>query len=151
METKLCKGCGCTKHISKFHDGYKSCIKCKEKKERHRKSEKYRETRKEYRLAYQKKSIVNKLYEYKRGADSAKRNIYWYLSDEYATELFKGNCHYCGISSSECLNGIDRKDNNRGYVPDNCLSCCETCNFMKGELAYEQFIDMCRRVSKFQT
>jgi hypothetical protein len=38
-------------------------------------------------------------------------------------------------------NGIDRKNNNMGYTIENSLSCCAKCNFMKGKLSYEEFIE----------
>lgn len=146
METKQRSGCTTIKAISEFVDGRKMCIKCRQKQERHRQTKKYHETRKKTRKHYQDTSIVNKLYEYKKGAD--KRHLCWYLSNEYAEELFSGDCHYCGISSCERLNGIDRKDNDVGYVPANCLSCCSTCNYSKRDMKYEDFIDLCRRISK---
>ena len=43
-------------------------------------------------------------------------------------------------------NGIDRKDNTRGYEPDNCLPCCGLCNRMKSALSYGDFMDWIGRV-----
>lgn len=37
-------------------------------------------------------------------------------------------------------NGVDRKDNAKGYVTGNCLPCCWPCNYAKGSrYTYEQF------------
>lgn len=48
-------------------------------------------------------------------------------------------CDYCGGVLPATGYGIDRKDNTRGYTPDNCLPCCANCNTMKGALlTYEE-------------
>jgi hypothetical protein len=36
-------------------------------------------------------------------------------------------------------NGIDRIDNNKGYILSNCSPCCERCNSMKEKLSFEEF------------
>ena len=41
-------------------------------------------------------------------------------------------CYYCGIIQPKGFNGIDRLDSTIGYSLDNCRSCCEMCNMMKG-------------------
>jgi hypothetical protein len=72
----------------------------------------------------------------------------WYLSDEFAKELFTQPCHYCGFLDLEIrCNGIDRMDNTKCYVPSNCVPCCKHCNFAKHTLDYNSFIDLCHRVS----
>ena len=37
-------------------------------------------------------------------------------------------------------NGLDRKDNNIGYSLDNCIPACHTCNRMKMDLSYDEFM-----------
>ena len=37
------------------------------------------------------------------------------------------------------VNGIDRVENSIGYVIDNVVSCCKTCNDMKGTLSLSEF------------
>jgi hypothetical protein len=60
------------------------------------------------------------------------------------------NCHYCDqpidwhkhrkIGQSTAYN-IDRKNNNIGYVYDNCVVCCQRCNKVKSnEFNYEEMI-----------
>lgn len=79
------------------------------------------------------------------------------LSKEDAMKLFKGNCFYCGSPPSKIrknkryygefvYNGIDRKDNTRGYTLDNCVSCCEFCNMTKNDTPFEDFIGWIRKV-----
>lgn len=43
-------------------------------------------------------------------------------------------------------NGIDRKDSNVGYIFENCVTCCSTCNRAKGKLTEEEFVSMCQKV-----
>ena len=61
-------------------------------------------------------------------------------------------CHYCGIPEKEWQRQvsksnkkkyarrltIDRKDNNRGYTPDNMVLACLYCNRVKNELFTEK-------------
>lgn len=61
------------------------------------------------------------------------------------------DCHYCGLPASESngteeyrYNGIDRKDSSRGYIKGNVVSCCRTCNTVKMDKSYEEFIAMYR-------
>ena len=157
METKRCCKCKTDYPLSNFMNKngkkeIKTCTKCMNAKEKYRKSEKGKQTLKKYRQTEKAKQCQKRrsnnperrLYYYK----NSDRNIDWYLSDEYAKELFKMPCHYCGYSSSTNLNGIDRKYNDIGYIPSNCVPCCCRCNFAKRTLAYEEFIDLCTRVAK---
>lgn len=86
---------------------------------------------------------------YKR--DAKRRNKLFELDDITATMLITRPCVYCGfINLSDKLNGIDRVDNEKDYTKDNCVSCCDSCNFGKGKKTEEEFIAMCRRVAKYQ-
>jgi len=100
-----------------------------------------------------------KLAEYK--TDAKKRGLEWTLTVEEAFELFQGNCHYCGIKPCTTLkvngcrgefvyNGIDRKDSDIGYLPNNVVSCCKFCQYAKRSLPYDEFIVHLRRAGKFQ-
>lgn len=46
-------------------------------------------------------------------------------------------------------NGIDRKDNQIGYIFSNCLSCCKTCNFAKKAMPYNDFMAWIKRLIEF--
>lgn len=92
----------------------------------------------EIRKAQSKKYWSNtdvKLRGYQRAA--LNRNLDFSLSTEEFNALLSKPCHYCG--SKEAM-GVDRKDNTLGYYSYNVVSCCKTCNFMKGTLNYDQFI-----------
>lgn len=95
-----------------------------------------------------------------------KRGIEWGLSTEQTVRLLSGDCHYCNCHPSNSFsvilrsrprrsdgkfktlpqeeynvfyNGIDRVDNTRGYLPDNCVTCCTTCNTAKLEMSLQEF------------
>ena len=72
-----------------------------------------------------------------------------------------GNCHYCGIVPSNIIgqqgryrnswgdyyyNGIDRIDS-IGYVTENCVSCCRTCNIAKLDMSYDDFKKHIRKIA----
>lgn len=138
----MCTRCKCIMEASK----YKRCPSCREIDKRYNNG-----TKGKTRNSNRKASFTVVLTRYKIGADQ--RNIGWYLSDEYAKELFSQPCHYCGFLDLEIrCNGIDRTDNSQCYVPANTVSCCSKCNFAKGTLGYHEFIDLCVAVaSNFPT
>ena len=66
-----------------------------------------------------------------------RKNFYFDLSIEEFEKLVSSNCDYCGKIPSQkyhniLYNGIDRKDNSRGYENFNCVPCCWSCNSTKG-------------------
>lgn len=48
------------------------------------------------------------------------------------------------------LNGVDRKNSNIGYETNNCVPCCTKCNFSKGTMTTEEYVNRCRKVAAFQ-
>lgn len=91
--------------------------------------------------------------DYKREAKA--RNLAWELSDECFIKLTQGICYYCGKEPSQVYagkngnyiyNGIDRVDNLKGYIEENCVTCCKDCNYAKRNMTYENFISMCRQI-----
>lgn len=63
------------------------------------------------------------------------------ISFEEYTEIVNKPCHYCGITHSRGFNGMDRNDNTKGYLFENCVSCCKMCNFMKNSLNGHVFVN----------
>lgn len=87
-----------------------------------------------------------------------KRGYRWELTDEEFFVLTKGNCFYCGNEPSYIqktqyktgtyiYNGVDRKNNNEGYISENVVSCCRICNVAKGSMNVEEFIKWVQKVS----
>lgn len=52
-------------------------------------------------------------------------------------------CTYCG--SKENI-GVDRSNNDIGYTYENCVACCSTCNYMKGELNMNDFLNHVKKI-----
>lgn len=40
------------------------------------------------------------------------------------------------------MNGIDRVDNDKGYVPGNVSPCCWVCNIAKGTMSLDEWAEM---------
>jgi len=77
---------------------------------------------------------------YSKLKSSAKsRNIILNLSLEEYIPICKLKCHYCNLDNT--TQGLDRIDNNQGYVLNNVVSCCKTCNTMKNTMTYDEFIN----------
>ena len=84
-------------------------------------------------------NTISKYREYRNSAK--KRNLCFKLTEEECEKLFKSSCHYCGsISNNNSLIGIDRVDNDRGYISENCVPCCYICNLMKSDQNVDIFI-----------
>lgn len=97
--------------------------------------------------------------------NAKQRNKIFCLSLEEFEVLTSSDCYYCGTppnkafrnrSSNESAtpyvyNGIDRKDNELGYTPKNCLPCCKVCNIAKREMPFEDFLVWLDKVAQFQT
>ena len=56
----------------------------------------------------------------------------------YESQLWGKPCHYCGCEIE--VTGLDRKDNDKGYTPDNVVPCCWGCNTKKHTKPYEQYL-----------
>lgn len=102
----------------------------------------------------------------KRCRNHAKHsNKTWLLTEEECIKIFTSDCNYCGIKPStyfnayrtkegkyvsaniiRCekasifFNGIDRINSSIGYINNNVVPCCKTCNFAKNELTTEEFL-----------
>jgi hypothetical protein len=100
---------------------------------------------------------------YKIGA--AARGLVFTLTLNDMMALTSQNCHYCDQApDQECVspktseaalahsrwvyNGVDRKDSSVGYVLENCLPCCKTCNYAKKQQTYDEFLAWILRTAK---
>lgn len=102
------------------------------------------------------KSFKELIRVYKKSAKE--RNLMFDISDKIIYETSQQNCHYCGSVPFKNIivknhlpfiyNGIDRKDNNIGYLINNILPCCEICNKAKRNLSYIDFIDWIKKIKK---
>ena len=94
-------------------------------------------------------------YIYKRNSRTQGRK--WGLTLEQFRKLTSSPCHYTGRPPSSIYNhwnttytynGIDRKDNTKGYTVNNSLPCCVDVNFAKGTMSYSDFIQLCKEVTQ---
>ena len=68
------------------------------------------------------------------------KNLDFEILQEDFNKLVKEPCHYCDVIQERGFNGIDRLGSNIGYIVDNCVSCCKTCNYMKCSLSVDVFL-----------
>lgn len=94
------------------------------------------------------------LSQYKHSAK--RRGLLWELTDDQFFALTIQNCHYCEVPPSNVkkltrksgltldmeytYNGIDRVDNAIGYLPSNCVPCCDICNKAKRNMSLDMFM-----------
>ena len=99
--------------------------------------------------------IERKLGENKGAA--LRRGKEWTITDEEARRCFISDCYYCGRVPEWDLrtlpkgrkiksNGIDRVDNNLGYIPGNCVPCCYECNVTKRMMTLSELMSWVKTV-----
>ena len=90
-------------------------------------------------------------------ASATKRLLPWTLTREQTIALMQATCHYCGSAPTNLMrgangefkwNGIDQKTAGLGYVTENCVTCCITCNRIKSDTPYTTFIERCLRIAE---
>lgn len=97
-----------------------------------------------------------------------KRKLEWRLTEQAVKEIVNKNCIYCGTKPSlKCnplkhqglsqrhtdgavvyRNGIDRINSSIGYLPDNCVPACETCNKAKLDYSFDDFKAWIQKVAR---
>lgn len=120
-------------------------------------------------LQREKASEANKLFDsnpalrklidtYRNGAKN--REIEYQLTLEEADAIFQKNCFYCNEKPSKIskedkgkytyvYNGIDRVNNNEGYIISNVVPCCTNCNLAKHQMSIEEFKNWICKVYNF--
>lgn len=103
---------------------------------------------------------VNRIFlDYQKRA--REKNLDFALIKEQFKDLMDSDCYYCGGEPKNSFlqhgkpisvyQGIDRKDNTKGYTPDNVVSCCIVCNKMKKALSHDEFVTHILKVaSRFE-
>lgn len=104
-------------------------------------------------------SAFNLLYATYR-CSAEKRGLKFLLSKEEFGQITRLDCFYCGlnpiqvckpdISGGYQYNGVDRRNNNEGYVLGNVVPCCKLCNWMKNQFSESDFLNHCKRITEFQ-
>lgn len=103
-------------------------------------------------------SVFNSAWTHYR-TSAARRGLEFSLDRKLFEELMKGNCTFCDAPPTERryslsqkaypVNGIDRLDPYKGYTDENCVTCCWTCNKLKGSFSQEEFLAQVRKISSF--
>lgn len=106
---------------------------------------------------------------------SKDRSITFKLSRQEFIDLCTKNCTYCDSEPNENytlyntnvknyvtenslsdhtylkdyivkFNGIDRKDNEKGYEISNSVTCCSNCNIMKMDMKFKEFLEHIEKI-----
>lgn len=105
-----------------------------------------------------KKGLASQKTIYIQYKTNAKRkNLKFNLSFEEFIKITNDNCFYCNIEPSNIkkseydngdfiYNGIDRKDNTKGYDLHNSVACCKICNFAKNTLPLNEFYNWISKI-----
>jgi len=90
--------------------------------------------------------------------DNAKARGYEFNLDyDYFRELISNECHYCSSrpnrkihahGEDSIVNGVDRINNDIGYVIDNVVTCCTICNLAKRDMKYYDFIEWVKIIGR---
>jgi hypothetical protein len=152
---KICTGCHKDQPIGMFgvikkrngkHVQKSKCTDCLQQA-----TEYWRKNHRDRYMAYRKKYYKDNLSElrYKHYvADAAIRNRAFNIAKEEFISLFNQPCDYCG--GQESLNGVDRLDNQQGYIVGNVVPCCSVCNFMKKKMNKNEFLCWVHKISLHQ-
>jgi hypothetical protein len=84
--------------------------------------------------------------QYKRRAD--KRRLVFTLSSDEFKRIVEQACVFCGELNEP--RGVDRRNNDIGYVFSNCQSCCWPCNELKRNWTEHEFLSHVHRIEEHQ-
>lgn len=92
--------------------------------------------------------------------NAKQRNITFDLDQNEVVELIQRDCHYCKAPPSNAVhsgrgptkllyNGIDRLNNQLGYITGNVVPCCKVCNYAKRDMSVDQFLCWVHQIARF--
>lgn len=101
---------------------------------------------------------INSIYiDYKASAHN--RGYTFEISKDFLKKLIFQKCQYCGNEPQNTrnnlhtvlkYNGIDRVINTIGYIEENCITCCATCNRMKNIYEPDFLLEHIQKILKNQ-
>ena len=151
QDPNLCLDCGRTltdviRAKGKHDKPLRRCVPCYEKllKQESQRPERNRNFKAE---AFTNKHVIWN--HYVKGAK--KRGIHFALSKILFESLIIKPCFYCNYHKEGEVHGIDRVDNQKGYMEENVVPCCETCNVLKGSQHPQEFIDKMLAIHQYNT
>lgn len=157
QDPNLCLDCGNTltdktRAKGKHDKSLRRCVHCYEKLKQTESQREQREQIKPRERNYKAEAFINKYVAWNHYIKSAKkRGINFTISKILFNSLISQKCHYCDYFKDGEVNGIDRVDNNLGYIDENVVSCCQACNIMKGSQHPQEFIDKLQTIYLFKT
>jgi hypothetical protein len=157
MKYKICIDCKIEKSEEEYYEykRYKKCKECVRKRNRawneankdlvkvknKRWQEENKELSKELKRSWYKRNkgrIKTKQLQsksrYSRLTSQARtRKLEMKIPFEVYETIITVPCYYCKIPNIGTGGGLDRIDNDKGYLVDNVLSCCGDCNNIRGD------------------
>jgi hypothetical protein len=128
MTERICVDCGngFEAYLTRYNKEGKRCSHCRDTMaaqdaKRSGRVRKYNEERLKASSLHFKEYYTN----------AHERGYEFTLTLEQFQELVVQPCYYCNVFSPTEANGLDRINNDIGYTPENCKSCCGICNRMK--------------------
>lgn len=108
------------------------------------------------------RAVLNKLYHAYARNCALKRKLDFELSRAQFETLVQQPCVYCGVTGSNVIpcpscpegfryNGLDRVNNELGYIAANVVPCCWECNQSKLDRSKEAFISHAIRIVAWQS
>lgn len=102
-------------------------------------------------------TLINSIFsDYEARAN--KKNLVFSLSRALFRQKIDSPCFYCNSAPNNAkklygkvykYNGLDRIDNDKGYVEDNVVPCCKNCNIAKGTMGYKEYLHFIKTVYEF--
>lgn len=105
---------------------------------------KYNEYKRIYAREVMKKNPKSIFYKYEYGAKA--RGLLFKLTFQEFMTFWGKDCFYCN-NRIETI-GLDRVDNDLGYLNGNVVACCSICNKMKQTFSKNLFIEQCNKITK---
>lgn len=89
-------------------------------------------------------------------SNAKKHSLEFSINQDIILEKLKsqnGKCAISGIDIDFFTNNasVDRIDSIKGYTPDNIQIVYRTINFMKSTIHMDDFVELCHKISKYQT
>lgn len=88
--------------------------------------------------------------------NAKRRQIPFSLTYNNFLTLVDKDCYYCNaklkfsefrLDEKGYASNLDRKINSLGYTDENAVPCCWRCNKMKGNIDFDEFIDIVTHIS----
>lgn len=80
------------------------------------------------------------------------RKLEWNIAKDDYVNLITQQCHYCKESLNETGVGLDRKDNSKGYILNNVVPCCWTCNRTRSDLyTYDEMLILAETIIQIKS